>query len=167
MDTDDRWLELTAALAREEAADARQEAHDLFVVEASRSRLCDRSGAVRITLNCGRAIDGVLVPGTDGIDGYLTVRRAGMADLHVRAASVVVMTGSRPGLRPESGPEPRSLGSWLRECWDADARVTALTGADRWIAGRVVLVASDYVVLAEVGEEHVLPYGTVEAWSAR
>ena len=57
------------------------------------------------------------------------------ASLHVPVSAVLQVTGSGPALRVEEGRLPRSLASWLRECWSAGAVIRLIDGSGRQVAG--------------------------------
>ncbi len=168
MDRKDDWRELAAALAAERDADMRDEAYEVFVAEAARLRLVDRTGPVSLLLRCGHVIDGALDGSSSPrIVDHLTVRELGGRILHVSSAAIVTATGSHPGLRREYEVPGRTLTGWLRDAWQADAWVAALTCDRRWVCGRPLRVGADHVDLAQHGQVVTIALAAVEAWSDR
>jgi hypothetical protein len=159
------WHEAAAGVQASVDADLREEAYEVFVAEAARCRLVDRVGAARVALRCGVTLEGVLAPDGDGaLDGHLALRRADAVVLHVPVSAVLRITGSDPGLRAEDGRLPRSLASWLRECWAAGDEIRLIDGSGRWVAGRLVYVGADHVEVAAGADRAVVPVQCVEAW---
>lgn len=149
-------------------SDLPADAFDLFMVEAARVRLADRSGPARVVLRCGVVLSGELVPSA-GVEvrGMLDLATGGRRVL-VAADAVIALAGAGAGLREEFGSgRPRTLAAWLRDCWSTRTRVSALLPDGSWVEGEVVLVASDHVELARAGERWVVPFASVEAWAAR
>lgn len=168
MDRDEQWRELAAALAAERDAEVRDEAHEVFLAEAARLRLLDRSGPVRLLLRCGQVVDGSLDAGCGPlIADHLTVHESGGRILYVASTAVVSVTGSQPGLRREREIAGRTVPGWLRDAWQADQWVAALTCDRRWVSGRPVRVGADHVDLAQNGEVVTVGLSAVEAWSQR
>jgi hypothetical protein len=164
--SDDPWLEAAAGLRAELDSEARDEAYEVFLAEAARGRLVDRSGPATVLVRCGVVFEGVIGPAGDEAvaDHLLLVETDGRA-LLVPARAIVTLTRSRPGLRPDGPASPRSIGSWLRQAALADQRVRALTGVGRWAAGRVAVVGADHVDLGEAGRTTTVAFGAVDAWS--
>jgi hypothetical protein len=159
------WHEAAAGVQASVDADLREEAFEVFVAEAARCRLVDRVGTARVTLRSGVTVEGVLVPGCDdALDGHLALRRADGGVLHVTVPSVLQVTGSGPALRVEDGRLPRSLASWLRECWSAGEVIRLIDGSGRWATGRLAYVGADHVELADGADRAVVPVQCVEAW---
>jgi len=147
--------------------EVRDEAYEVFVAEASRGRLADRSGPVRLTLRCGRVLSGTLVSRPDeSVDGHLWVDDATGRVLLIPVAAVLVITGSRPGLRAERGdPAAASIGSWLRAAWRQDDPLVALLADGRWVGDRLVHVGADHADLANGVDVVTVPWSVVEAWA--
>ncbi|MDO8309905.1 MAG: hypothetical protein Q7V58_16330 [Actinomycetota bacterium] len=146
----------------------RADAYEVFMAEAARVRLVDRSGPARVVLRCGVTLSGALVPPNgQEVSGTLDLLTDGRRVL-VAAGAVVALVGPSAGLRDESGSRrPRTLAAWLRECWSAGTRVSALLPDGTWAEGEVVLVAADHVELARQAERWVVPFVSAEAWTAR
>jgi hypothetical protein len=158
---DELWLAAAAGLQSELDADLRDEAYEVFVVEAARSRLQDRVGPARLSLRCGLALEGQL-GAEDVIGGHLRLRDHVGRHLVVPVAAVVTVSGTRPGLRPEG--HERTLTSWLREAWSSGDPVSVLACSGQWIAGRLTRVGGDHVDL-DLGEaELTVAIAAVEAW---
>ena len=152
------WHEAAAGVQASVDADLREEAYEVFVAEAARCRLVDRVGAARVTLRCGVTLEGVLAPDcADALDGHLALRRADAGVLHVAVSAVLQVTGSSPALRVEEGRLPRSLASWLRECWSAGAVIRLIDGSGRQVAGRLAYVGADHVEVADGAGRTVVP----------
>ena len=168
MHPDDPWLEAAAGLQVELDAQVRDEAYEVYVAESARGRMVDRAGEATLLLRCGQAIEGQLrPPEDDSVAGHLIVSERSGRLLLVPDTAVVTMTGSRAGLRPEGRDRERTLGSWLREAWQADDVVAALRGDGRWCTGRVRHVGADHVDLVSDGCTTTLAVAAVEAWSRR
>lgn len=148
--------------------DLRADAFDLFMAEAARVRLVDRCGPARVVLRCGLTVSGELVPPIgQEVSGTLDLLAGGRRVL-VAAGAVVALVGAPAGLRDESGSRrPRTLAAWLRDCWSAGTRVSALLPDGTWAEGEVVLVAADHVELARNKERWIVPFVSAEAWTAR
>jgi hypothetical protein len=159
------WQEAVAGVQSALDADLREEAYEVFVAEAARCRLVDRVGRARVALRCGVALEGELEPDSDdGIDEHLALRGADGRSLHVPVSAIVALTGSRPTLRVEGERRPRSLTSWLRECWSADGSIRLIDGSGRWVVGRLDFVGADHVEVAHGTGLIVVPVRCVEAW---
>ena len=168
MHPDDPWLEAAASLQSELDAQVRGEAYEVFVAESARGRMADRVGIVSIRTRSGRMLDGELQPSADDrVAGHVAVRDSAGRLLLIAEGAVVTMAGSRPGLRPEGHVRESSLASWLRESWQADDLIEALTGDGRWCTGRVRHVGADHVDLVSDGCTTTLAVAAVEAWSRR
>lgn len=161
------WHEAAAGVQASVDADLREEAYEVFVAEAARCRLVDRVGAAHVTLRCGVTLSGVLAPDSDdAIDGHLALRRAGAGVVHVPVSAVLQVTGSGPALRAEEGRLPRSLASWLRECWSARDVIRLIDGSGRGVAGRLAYVGADHVEVVDGADRAVVPVQCVEAWQS-
>ena len=164
---DDPWLEAAASLRVELDVQVRDEAYEVFVAESARGRMADRVGEVTLLLRCGQAVEGELRADDDSVAGHLIVAEPSGRLMLVPDTAVVTMAGSRPGLRPEGRDRERTLGSWLREAWQADDVVAALRCDGRWCTGRVRHVGADHVDLVSDGCTTTLAVAAVEAWSRR
>lgn len=152
------------ARAREEAdADVRSEAFDVFVAEAGRFRLVDRTGRGRLLLTCRVILEGRLTGSVVVADHLDLVDDAGRT-CRIPVRAVVTLTGTQARLRPEPAPEGRSVSSWLREVWMLGAPLSVLDRCGDWHHGHVRAVAADHVDLDVVGSVVALPYAAVEAW---
>lgn len=155
-----------AAFAREQGqvdADVRAEAFDVFVAEAGRGRLVDRTGRGRLRLTSGVTLEGRLTGFAEVADHLALLDDAGRA-CQIATRALVTMSGTQARLRPEPAPTSRSLPSWLREVWAMGGSLSALDVTGHWHRGRVIAVASDYVDLDGTGSGLTLPYAAVEAW---
>lgn len=162
---DDIWLEALAGVQADLDAQVRGDAYEVFVAEAARCRLADRAGSAHVRLRSGQAVDGVIAAqGRESIDGHLWLIDANGRSVLVAAAAVLVVTGTRPGLREESEDQPTSLGSWLRDAWSLDARLLALLADGSWAGDRLVHVGADHVDLSSGGSILSVPWTAVEAW---
>jgi hypothetical protein len=166
MASDDPWLEATAQIRAELDDELREEAREVFVAEAARTRMIDRRGVARLLLRCGETLDGDLVPaGAEHVDGHLTVLTSADREVLVAESSIVSVTGSEPALRLESSARPRTLASWLREAWDLGVPVSGLTCRGVWVRGSIVRVGADHVDIGPVGDVVTVPFTAIEAWS--
>jgi len=162
---DGLWLEAAAGVQSSVDADLRDEAYEVFVAEAARSRLVDRAGPARVSLRSGVVLDGELLPDSvDAVDGHLALVGADGRTRLVRVSAVVSLTGSRPSLRPEGDRAPRSFTSWLREIWSADEAIRVLDGSGSWAVGRLGFVGADHVELAHGESRTIIPLTSIEAW---
>lgn len=176
MDRSDRaWAEAAARVQADDEADARDAARELRAVEASRMRLQDRHGSVRVDLRCGEVIVGELgADAAEAVDGFLDIREQRGGRTLVAAWAVVTMTGSHRGLRVEDSSAPAvRLSALLRETWSTGEPITALDVRGRWHRGSITWVGADHVeVVVQRGVETpalattplVLPRAAVEAW---
>ena len=164
---DDPWLEAAASLQVELDVQVRDEAYEVYVAESARGRMVDRVGEVTLLLRCGQVIKGELRADDDSVAGHLVVAEPSGRLMLVPDTAVVSMTGSRPGLRPEGRDRERTLGSWLREAWQADDVVAALRCDGAWINGRVSHVGADHVDLVRDGCSTTIAVTAVEAWARR
>jgi hypothetical protein len=166
MHPEDPWLEAAGDLQAEFDADTRDVAYDVFVAEATRCRLPDRTGRATIRLRCGLMLEGVLDPRpAERVIDHLILGEATGRLLLIPAAAIVTMSGTRPALHDESGGEGPSLGSWLREAWQADDRLSALTLLGQWVGGRVARVGADHVDIVQDALVVTVAVAAVDAWS--
>ena len=163
---DDIWLEALAGVQADLDAQVRGDAYEVFVAESARCRLADRTGSAHLRLRSGQAFDGVIASqGRETIEGHLWLIDENGRSVLIAAAAVLVITGTRPGLREESGVQlGTSLGSWLRDAWSLDARVLALLSDGSWAGDRLVHVGADHVDLSSSGNVLSVPWTAVEAW---
>lgn len=147
-------------------ADTHADAVELFMVEATRVRLSERSGASRLALRSGVLVVGNLVATTeDRVDGHLLVIGPDGRRLLVATAGVAWIAGASTVLRDEgSGPAGQTLASRLRECWSSGARLRALLRDGRWLDASIALVAADHVELISAEEDWVIPFASVDVW---
>lgn len=157
------WLEAAARVQVDLDDDLRADARELFVAEAARTRMTDRTGRVRIALRSGAILEGRLLA-PFGPDGSASLMQSDGRILHVRCDAVVVMTGARAGLRDEEASPSTSMAAYLRDAWSAGEVVRALLCDGRWICGRVAFVGADHVDLDVTGELLTIPFGALEAW---
>jgi hypothetical protein len=162
----DVWLEAAAAAQAGIDEDLRDEAYELFVAEASRCRLEDRGGRVRVQLRSGHVVEGELSRAA-AVSAHLVLVTFADRELVLPVHAVLALAGSRPRLRVEPAPKPprvTSITSWLRESWAAGDLLRVLDVRGTWRTGRLVLVGADHVELEEAGTRLVLPLTSVEAW---
>lgn len=155
-----------AALPARSDADVRADAFELFMAEAARVRMTERTGPARVELRSGAVIVGALVPpDADAVERHLlVVDRAGRR-LLVFVDAVTALVGASAALRDESSARPvRTLASRLRECWTSGSRLRVMMRDGRWIDGAIALVAADHVELIVSGERWVVPFRAAEAW---
>lgn len=183
------WLEAAATVEGELRAEVVDEAYEVYVAEAGRTRLVDREGPARLHLRSGTLIAGDVVR-HEPVAGHLRVRLLAGEDVVVPTTALVAVHGTRPRLRSEARlrseeetapglpdrrpdglkdarPEGRSVSSWLRACWlsGLPLRVGTVDGAT-W-AGTLAAVGADHVALLDAaGEEWLLPFASVEYWRA-
>ncbi len=146
--------------------DIRDDAFELYMAEASRLRIRDRSGTARIRLRCGVSVLGTMGASISigEVDGCLSLDATGRV-LLVAVGSIVAIHGGTTRLRDESAVRgSRTVTSLLREYWSTGARVRALLGDGRWIDGVIVLVASDHVELLVAEDIWTIPLAGIEAW---
>lgn len=145
----------------------RADAYELFMAEAARMRLVERSGPARVILRSGVALSGQLVPpdGPNAVHGLIDLLARDGRRLRVPAEAVVALVGASAALRDEgsSGP-PRSIASLLREIWATRGRARTLLRDAGWIEGAIVLVGADHVELESAGERWVVPFAAVDVW---
>lgn len=146
--------------------DTHADAIELFVVEATRVRLSERSGAIRLSLRSGVVVAGELIATTeDRVEGHLLVDGTEGRRLLVATAAVAWIVGASTVLREEgSGPAVQTLASRLRECWGSGARLRALLPDGRWLDASIALVAADHVELMSADQNWVVPFASVDVW---
>jgi hypothetical protein len=157
------WLEAAARLQADLDDDVRSQARELFVAEASRTRLQDLGGSVRVTLRSGTVVAGSLMA-RFGPDATMAVMKADGRILHVVCASVVVMTGAPVGMRDEQESRVLTLAACLRESWAAGDAVRVLLCDGRWVAGTVAFVGADHLELGGDDDHATIPFTALEAW---
>jgi hypothetical protein len=158
------WMEAAASLQSELDAQVREEAYEVFVAEASRCRLTDRTGPIRVALRCGRVMTGVVVVDADRPAGTIAVRVETGALLLLPHEAILHVSGTRPGLRDE-GRSPPSLASLLRETWSLGTSTRLLLADGRWMGGVLEFVGGDHVDLGTADGSVSIPFLAVEAWS--
>jgi hypothetical protein len=163
-DADRLLIEAAAAIQADADADVRAEAYEVFVAEASRCRLVDRAGPVRLRLTCGVTLQGTLDPASS-VSGLLSVREPVGRHVLVDPEAVAHMVGSHAVLRDEDRPPEQTLGRWLREAWADGDPVRALDCGGEWHGGPVIFVGADHVGLAAQTGPIVLPWCSVQAWA--
>ncbi len=165
-DPESQWLAAAADLQADMDADVRAEAFEVFVAEAARARLADRVGSVRVSVRCGHVVIGDLDATPEGeVAGHLQLVDVTGRRLLIPAASVLVMTGSRPGLRAEEPSRAaRSITARLREAWILDESVRALLVDGRSVGSRLLHVGADHVELDEGATGMVVALGAVDVW---
>jgi hypothetical protein len=161
MTGDELWLEAAAGLQADLDADLRDEAYEVFVAEAARSRLQDRVGSVRLLLRCGVTLAGLL-GGDEAIDGHVRLAEATGWRIVVPVGAIATISGGRPGLGSASAG--RTITSWLREAWESGERIGVLIAGGQWRGGRLAYVARDYVDLVVHEAVVTVPLASVEAW---
>lgn len=170
------WWQAAAELESDLAAEAAEEAYEVFLVEASRMRLVDRRGWVQVHLGCGMTVSGDIL-GDDEVADFLALQEDSGATALVPVSAIVRLKGSRPALRPAEraggtdADRPslaaRSLASWLRDLSAEGAIVRLVLRDASVITGAVVHVGADHVELVELGSDHgvVVPCASVECWT--
>ena len=157
-------IEAAAAVQADADAEVRAEAHEVYVAEASRCRLADRAGPVRLRLACGITLQGDLEPGAS-VGGLLSVREPDGRQVLVAPGTIAYAVGSHAVLRDEDASGEPTLGGWLRESWADGEPVRALGGDGGWHSGPVTFVGADHAVLDAASGPVVLPWRSVQAWS--
>lgn len=168
----DAWLEAVSRVRADIAAEVRDEAFELFVVEAARSRLVDRRGHGRLHLRCGETLEGDLgaggragVDGEDAVEGQVRLVDSTGRSWLVPVSSVVTLVGTRPVVRPEGTSAGVSLGSWLRETWTLGIPVHVVTMHGQRLRGHLAQIGADHVDLRADGSVVTVAIGAVDAWS--
>jgi hypothetical protein len=165
MDDERIWLEAATAVEAELQAEVVDEAYEVYVAEAARTRVVDHEGAVRLRLRSGALVDGDVVA-DEPIAEHLRVHLSIAEDAVVPVAGLVAMCGSGPRLRREGVPdESRSLSALLRSCWLAGVPVRVGTCDGVMWSGTITRVGGDHIELLDhLGEGWVLPFVSVECW---
>lgn len=170
MDADRIWDDAVACVQADLDGEAVAEAHELYLAEAARTRLAERIGRVQVSLRSGRDVRGTVVDEPQ-VAGHLALRGVDGACALVAEHAIRSMTGSAIRLRREDvahsaarGLPARSLASWLREVWQADAAVQVIDLAGESHAGRVVFVGADHLEITARDESIVLPFAAVDLW---
>jgi hypothetical protein len=158
------WMEAAASLQSELDAQVREEAYEVFVAEASRCRLTDRTGPIRVALRCGRVMTGVVAADADRTAGTIAIRVESGALLLLPHEAILHVRGTRPGLRDEVRSHP-SLASLLRETWSLGTSTRLLLADGRWMGGILEFVGGDHVDLCTADGSVSIPFHAVEAWS--
>lgn len=162
------WQDAVAIVERELDDEALEEAHEVYLAEAARTRLRDREGWVRVALRHGAEVGGEL-GSHDPIAEHLVIVDAGRTQV-IAERAIVAVSGSQTRLRGEGEPGVfeggRSLASWLREVWIEGRRVEAMTvTGSRW-TGSLTFVGADHIELS--GSDRapvVVPFMAVDVWS--
>ena len=162
---DDMWLDAAAGVQSDVDADLRAEAFEVFVAEAARSRLVDRTGDISVRVRSGSALRGRAFEAgfVARVDGHLVLITADRRAMLVPVGAVVTLTGASGSLRDEGAPA-RSLASVLRDCWHAGDVVRVLCADGRWLSGRLTVVAADHADLAGADGATTVAYAGAEAW---
>lgn len=165
------WADAVAVVEADRDAGSVDEAHEVYLAEAGRTRLRDRRGRVRLALRSGGRVEGELCSPQE-IIGCLLVAGEDGATHAVAESSVIWMAGSEVALRAEEGPaqaraRERSLASWLREAWVEGAPVRLLTSSGEQVVVTITFVGADHVEGARGAERLVLPVTSVEVWTIR
>ena len=186
MEAERLWWEADAALSAAAKDEVLDEAYEIYVAEAARSRMVDLCGKGTIRLRCGRDVTGTL-GALPPVDGHLVVadESAGTSLIPLRA--VVSMTGTFTHLRNElahdsahatvDDPAHRSeqrLARWLRDVWGTGVLIEILTCDGEVRRGRLTWAGADAVVLecadparGDANLEVVIAHDAVERWSIR
>lgn len=145
--------------------DTGAEAIELFMAEATRVRLSERSGVSRLGLRSGVVVAGELLPATeDRVDGLLVVCSEGR-HLLVAIEAVTSIAGASTVLRDEKSLRAaQTLASRLRDCWTSGARLRVLLRNGRWLDGVILLVAADHVEVVVADENWIIPFTSVDVW---
>lgn len=160
------WQDAAALVVTELHDDAVAEAYEVYRAELARSRLTDRVGQATVTLTGGVSLMGRLC--TDApIADCLVLGPVESCTWVIPLASVLVVRGGTPRLRPEQEGTPRRLTARLRQEEGRSVTVLLRDGT-RWPA-LLVAVGADHVVLErEHGAERLsVPLSAVEAWGLR
>ncbi len=173
MDVDRLWSEAAAAVQGDLDAYVVEEAHEVFLAEAARTRLLDRRGTARIALRGGGEVRGVIVE-EPHVLGHVALRDPDGTTSLVALDAIGFLTGSEVRLRPETGASATAsavgdagctLASWLREEWQRGSVLHVLDrSGSRW-AGRATFVGADHAELDCPTGLVVLPYAAVDCWS--
>jgi len=155
------WLEALARVRSDEDDETRLEAGEVFLAEAARCRIVDRVGRVRVQLRGGHQVDGALAH-DPRVAGHLVVEGRWWSLVPMEA--VVVLAGSRPGLNPEDPQGERTVGSVLREMWQSDTTVRALSAEGGTHVGPLAFVGADHADLRTASGILSLPFASVAAW---
>lgn len=155
------WLEALARVRSDEDVETRLEAREVFLAEAARCRLVDRLGRVRVQVRGGHQVEGALTRDPRVADHLVIEGRCWSL---VPVGAVVVLAGSRPGLRPEPPEGERSVGSVLRDMWVVGASLRALCSDGGTHVGSLAFVGADHVDLRTAAGVLSLPFASVAAW---
>lgn len=163
------WAEAESIVQAEVDADLVDEAYEVFLAEATRLRLVDRQGAVRIQLRCGVHVEGDLSDDLR-VRAHVGVTTTSGGIVLVATRAVVVLEGSVRGLRAECTADAASdvtLASWLREAWRAGALLRVTCGDGLVRTGVLRWVGADHAELLGASGIHpwVVPYESAEAWA--
>lgn len=164
MDAERVWREAAAAVEVELETEVVEEAYEVYVAEAARTRLTDREGAAHLRLRSGSLLEGDVVA-DEPIAEHLRVLLATGEVAIVPVTGLVAVRGTRPMLRAEESDGSSTLSSWLRSCWLGGVRMRATTVDGLAWTGTIAEVGADYVSLVDdAGEFWLLPVASVECW---
>jgi len=166
--TESAWHDLVADLAAREAAEVRDDAVEVYLAEAARARLAERTGEAVVHLVTGRRVRGRLV--ASSVHGCLRVV-ADRDDLLVPQDAIVRIDGSRGGLRHEGQGLPWTIGSWLRAIHAGGGLVQVVLRDATTVAGSPTFVGGDHVeieVFDTAGARAVIvvPFAAAVTWQA-
>ncbi len=164
MDAERTWQDAAAVVEGELQVEAVEEAYEVYVAEAARTRLTDREGPGLLRLSTGSVIEGEVVV-DDPIHDHLQVRLATGDIAVVPLTALICLRGTRPSLRREAREETRTLTSWLRSCWLAGVRMRAVTVDGLAWSGTISHVAADHVALVDDADDcWLIGLASVEHW---
>ncbi|MCF8526705.1 MAG: hypothetical protein K9G24_01485 [Candidatus Nanopelagicales bacterium] len=178
MEAERLWWEADAALSAAAGDEVLDEAYEIYVAEAARSRMVDLCGEGTIRLRCGRDVTGTL-GALPPVEGHLVVADASAATSLVPLRAVVSMTGTFAHLRNELAHDTahhreQRLTGWLRDAWGTGVLIEILTCDSEVRRGRLAWVGADAVVVespdparGDASLEVVIAHDAVERWSIR
>lgn len=186
MEAERLWWEADAALSAAAKNEVLDEAYEIYVAEAARSRMVDLCGKGTIMLRSGRDVTGTL-GALPPVDGHLAVADESAGTSLIPLHAVVSMTGTFTQLRNELAHDSahdtvddqahrsgQRLTGWLRDAWGTGVLIEILTCDGEVRRGRLTWAGADAVVLecadparGDANLEVVIAHDAVERWSIR
>lgn len=164
MDAERVWREAAAAVEVELETEVVEEAYEVYVAEAARTRLTDREGAAHLRLRSGSLLEGDVVADEPIADHLRVLLTTGDVAV-VPVTGLVAVRGTRPFLRREGSDGSCTLSSWLRSCWLGGVRMRAITVDGLAWSGAIAEVGADHVSLVDDdGGCWLLALASVECW---